>query len=153
VIADRLAIAVDSVYNHPAQYNTLSLVIATVFFTFQIFCDFSGYSDMQLCSPLHGFLILMTNFDKPYQSKAFMNFGNAGTFRYLPGLKYYLYISLGEPGENSPLVSEYFYCFFWSRFMAWSQLDLVIWGALHGFYLVFARFTKTFAINSIKPFY
>nr|MBP6334133.1 MBOAT family protein [Bacteroidia bacterium] len=48
VIADRLALVVDTVYSNPHEYNSMSLIIATVFFSFQIFCDFSGYSDMAL---------------------------------------------------------------------------------------------------------
>jgi alginate O-acetyltransferase complex protein AlgI len=46
VIADRLAIVVNQVYDNPTEYTGLSLLIATVFFSFQIYCDFSGYSDI-----------------------------------------------------------------------------------------------------------
>jgi len=60
VIADRLAILVDNVYNNPQQHNSLSLIIATIFFAFQIFCDFSGYSDMAIgAARIMGFKLMI----------------------------------------------------------------------------------------------
>ncbi len=145
VIADRLAIAVDSVYNHPAQYNTLSLVIATVFFTFQIFCDFSGYSDMAIgAARIMGFK-LMTNFDKPYQSKSIHEFWKRWHISLSTWFKDYLYISLGGNRVTIPRwYLNIFIVFLVSGLWHGANWTFVIWGALHGFYLVFARFTQNF---------
>ena len=65
VIADRLATLVNPVYNHPTQYQGIPLVLATFFFTWQIYCDFSGYSDIAIgAAKVMGFK-LMDNFRAP----------------------------------------------------------------------------------------
>ena len=74
IIADRLATVVDNVYNNPLEHTGLSFIIATIFFSFQIFCDFSGYSDMAIgAAQVMGFK-LMKNFDRPYHSKSIHEF-------------------------------------------------------------------------------
>lgn len=74
VIADRLAILVDTVFNNPTQHSGFSLIIATLCFSFQIFCDFSGYSDMAIgAAQVLGFK-LMNNFNRPYHSKSIHEF-------------------------------------------------------------------------------
>ena len=70
VIADRLSVFVEQVYGTPYEYQGISLIIATVFFAFQIYCDFSGYSDIAIGSAqILGFK-LMDNFRRPYFSKS-----------------------------------------------------------------------------------
>jgi len=70
VIADRLAIFVNQVYNHPRDYQGISFIVATVFFAFQVYCDFSGYTDIALgAGRVMGFK-LMNNFNYPYISKS-----------------------------------------------------------------------------------
>jgi D-alanyl-lipoteichoic acid acyltransferase DltB (MBOAT superfamily) len=70
VIADRLAIFVDQVYSYPREYQGITLIIATVFFAFQVYCDFSGYTDIALgAARVMGFK-LMNNFNHPYISKS-----------------------------------------------------------------------------------
>ena len=65
VIADRLAIYVNTVYNNAEHHNGNTLVVATIFFAFQIYCDFSGYSDIAIgAARVMGFK-LMTNFNRP----------------------------------------------------------------------------------------
>src|SRR5205085_9891589 len=69
VIADRLAQYVNLVYGHPENYAGITYAIATLFFAFQIYCDFSGYSDIALgAAEVMGFS-LMRNFRQPYFSK------------------------------------------------------------------------------------
>ena len=69
VIADRLAIYVNAVYNNPRHHSGMTLLLATVFFAFQIYCDFSAYSDIAIgTAKVMGFK-LMTNFNRPYLSK------------------------------------------------------------------------------------
>ena len=69
VIADRLAIYVDAVYGAPQGYSSLTLIVATVFYSFQIYCDFSGYTDMALGASRVFGLKLMENFQRHYLSK------------------------------------------------------------------------------------
>jgi len=145
VIADRLAIVTDTVYNNPQHYNSLSLIIATVFFTFQIFCDFSGYSDMAIgAARIMGFK-LMTNFNNPYQSKSVDEFWKRWHISLSTWFKDYLYITIGG---NRVIIPRWylnlFIVFLVSGLWHGASWTFVIWGALHGFYLVFSLITKNF---------
>jgi alginate O-acetyltransferase complex protein AlgI len=74
VIADRLAFIVDRVYDHPSHYGGLAFVIATVFFAFEIYCDFSAYSDIAVgTAQVMGFR-LMANFNRPYSARSLSEF-------------------------------------------------------------------------------
>ena len=85
VIADRLALYVNDVYAHPQNFNGLQLTLATIFFAYQIYCDFSGYSDIAIgAARVLGFK-LMENFNKPYQALTSLSSGGVGTFRFRPG--------------------------------------------------------------------
>jgi len=143
VIADRLAIVTDTVYNNPQHYNSLSLIMATVFFTFQIFCDFSGYSDMAIgVARIMGFK-LMTNFNNPYQSKSVHEFWKRWHISLSTWFKDYLYITLGGNRVTIPRwYLNLFIVFLVSGLWHGASWTFVIWGALHGFYLVFSLATK-----------
>jgi alginate O-acetyltransferase complex protein AlgI len=145
VIADRLSIVVDAVYDHPTHFNSLSLIIATVFFSFQIFCDFSGYSDMAIgIARVMGFK-LMTNFNKPYHAKSLHEFWQRWHISLSTWFRDYLYISLGGNRVSIPRwYFNLFIVFLVSGLWHGSNWTYVIWGALHGFYLVFALITKSF---------
>lgn len=145
VIADRLAAAVDTVYNNPTHYNSLSLTIATVFFSFQIFCDFSGYSDMALgAAKIMGFE-LMKNFDAPYRSKSVSEFWRRWHISLSTWFKDYLYISLGGNRVSVPRwYFNLFIVFLVSGLWHGANWTFIIWGALHGFYLVFALVSNGF---------
>ncbi len=139
VIADRLAIYVDSVYNNPEHHTGLTLIIATVFFAFQIYCDFSGYSDIAIgAARVMGFK-LMTNFNRPYFSKNISEFWKRWHISLSTWFKDYLYISLG--GNRVSIPRWYFNLFFVfvvSGLWHGANWTFMIWGALNGFYLVFA---------------
>jgi alginate O-acetyltransferase complex protein AlgI len=143
VIADRLAKVVDNVYNNPFEHNGLSFIIATIFFSFQIFCDFSGYSDMAIgAAQVMGFK-LMKNFDRPYHSKSIHEFWGRWHISLSSWFKDYLYISLGGNRVSIPRwYFNLFIVFLVSGLWHGANWTFVIWGALHGFYLVFALLTK-----------
>lgn len=145
VIADRLAKAVDVVYNNPQEHNSLSLIIATIFFSYQIFCDFSGYSDMAIgAARVMGFK-LMKNFDNPYQSKSVHEFWKRWHISLSTWFRDYLYISLGGNRVTIPRwYLNLFIVFLVSGLWHGANWTFVIWGALHGFYMVFALMTKNF---------
>ncbi len=85
VIADNCAIFVNQVFNNTDDWNGYRLLMGSVFFAFQIYGDFSGYSDIAIgTSRLFGFK-LMRNFAFPYFSRDILNFGEGGTFLYLHG--------------------------------------------------------------------
>jgi alginate O-acetyltransferase complex protein AlgI len=139
VIADKLALFVDPVFTHPSHYPSLTLLIATLFFTFEIYCDFSGYSDIAIgAARVMGFT-LMKNFDKPYWSKSVAEFWKRWHISLSTWFRDYLYISLGGNRVSIPRwYFNLFIVFLVSGFWHGANWTFIAWGALHGFYLVFA---------------
>jgi D-alanyl-lipoteichoic acid acyltransferase DltB (MBOAT superfamily) len=138
-IADRLAIYVNAVYNNPHQHNGKSFAVATVFFAFQIYCDFSGYSDIAIgVAKVMGFK-LMTNFNRPYFAANISEFWKRWHISLSTWFRDYLYISLG--GSRVSVPRWYFnllLVFLISGLWHGANWTFIIWGALNGFYLVFA---------------
>lgn len=145
VIADRLAIFVNSVFNHAEFHNGSSIALATVFFAFQIYCDFSGYSDIAIgAAKVMGF-DLMPNFNRPYFSLNVSEFWKRWHISLSTWFKDYLYIPLGGNRVKVPRwYFNLFFVFLVSGFWHGASWTYIIWGALHGFYLVFALITKRF---------
>jgi alginate O-acetyltransferase complex protein AlgI len=151
VIADRLAIAVDAVYNNPQEHSNANLILATFYFAFQIFCDFSGYSDMAIgAARVMGFK-LMNNFNGPYHAKSVQEFWSKWHISLSTWFKDYLYIPLGGNRVSVPRwCFNTFIVFLISGLWHGASWNFVIWGALHGFYIIFASLTSKprEAINS-----
>jgi alginate O-acetyltransferase complex protein AlgI len=143
VIADRLAMVTDTVFNDPRSYHGIPLIIATVFFAFQIFCDFSGYSDMAIgAAQVMGFK-LMKNFDRPYFSRSISEFWKRWHISLSSWFRDYFYISLGGNRVSVPRwYVNLFLVFLVSGLWHGASWKYVIWGGLHGFYLVFGIMTK-----------
>lgn len=143
VIADRLAQMVNFVYDQPENFNGISLIVATVFFSFQIFCDFSGYSDIAIGTARVMGINLMTNFNKPYQSQSISEFWSRWHISLSTWFKDYVYIPLGG---NKVKVSRWYFnlaiVFLISGFWHGASWNFVIWGAIHAFYLIFAIVTN-----------
>lgn len=137
VISDRAAVLVDTVYNSPQQYKGISLMIATVFFAFQIYCDFSGYTDIARgCAKILG-IDLMINFDRPYFSKSIKEFWRRWHISLSSWLRDYLYIPLG--GSRCGTVKKYrnlMITFLTSGLWHGADWTYVFWGGLHGVYQV-----------------
>jgi len=143
VIADRLALMVDAVYNDPSQHYGFAVILATVFFAFQIYCDFSGYSDIAIgAARVMGFK-LMTNFNRPYFSKSISEFWKRWHISLSTWFKDYLYIPLGG---NKVIRSRWYFNLFITFMISglWhgANWTYIIWGALHGGYLVFALISQ-----------
>lgn len=95
VIADRLSMVVDSVFNAPYGHSGVMAGIAAIFFSFQIFCDFSAYSDIAIGSARVMGFKLMTNFNKPYHSRSISEFWKRWHISLSTWFRDYLYIPLG----------------------------------------------------------
>jgi alginate O-acetyltransferase complex protein AlgI len=137
VIADRLAPFVNSVYDNPHGYQGISLIVATVFFAFQIYCDFSGYSDIALGSAQVMGFSLMKNFNRPYFSKSIAEFWKRWHISLSTWFRDYVYISLG--GNRVPMASwcfNLFLTFLLSGLWHGANWTYVIWGAINGVYLI-----------------
>jgi D-alanyl-lipoteichoic acid acyltransferase DltB (MBOAT superfamily) len=143
VIADNLALMVNQVYNNPTEYEGISLIIATIFFAFQIYCDFSGYSDIAIgAAQVMGFR-LMENFRSPYFAKTIPEFWSRWHISLSTWFRDYLYIPLGG---NRVIKWRWYYnlfiVFLVSGFWHGASWTFIIWGALHGFYQIFGMMTK-----------
>jgi alginate O-acetyltransferase complex protein AlgI len=143
VIADHLATEVDRVYNNPTAYSGLGLVIATVFFSFQIYYDFSGYSDIALGSARVMGFRLMKNFDNPYFSRSVSEFWRRWHISLSTWFKDYLYIPLGGNRVSGPRrYLNLLIVFLVSGLWHGANWTFVIWGGLHGFYLIMGEATR-----------
>jgi len=145
VIADRLAIYVNATYNHPEYQTGLTLIIATVFFAFQIYCDFSGYSDIAIgAAKVMGFK-LMTNFNRPYFARSISEFWKRWHISLSTWFKDYLYISLGGNRVSVPRwYFNLFIVFLLSGLWHGANWTYIIWGAVNGFYLIFAIISRRY---------
>jgi alginate O-acetyltransferase complex protein AlgI len=142
VIADRLALFVNQVFDHPGDYSGPSVVTASVFFSFQIFCDFSGYSDIAIGSAQVMGFTLMKNFDRPYSSGSISEFWRRWHISLSTWFRDYLYIPLGGNRVGKPRAYlNLFIIFLVSGLWHGANWNYIIWGALHGLYLVFALLT------------
>jgi len=145
VIADRLASVTDTIYNNPQSHDSIPIIIATIFFAFQIYCDFSGYSDIAIGSAQVMGFKLMRNFNRPYLSKSISEFWGRWHISLSTWFKDYLYIPLG--GNRVAVPRWYlnlFIVFLVSGLWHGANWTFIIWGGLHGFYLVFALITEKF---------
>ncbi|MGZ4034012.1 MAG: MBOAT family O-acyltransferase [Bacteroidia bacterium] len=139
VIADRIALLTDPVFNNPHSYPPISLLIAVFLFSFQIYYDFSGYSDIALGSAKVMGFKLMKNFDRPYSSKSISEFWSRWHISLSTWFRDYLYISLGGNRVSVPRwFFNLFFVFIVSGFWHGANWTFIIWGALHGIYLICA---------------
>ena len=142
VIADRLSIAVNTVYGQPYDFVGVTLIVATLFFALQIYCDFSGYSDIAIgAAQVMGFR-LMNNFNSPYFSKSIAEFWKRWHISLSTWFRDYLYIPLGgNRGKTWRWQFNLFLTFLVSGFWHGASWTYVIWGAINGFYLLFSIWT------------
>jgi alginate O-acetyltransferase complex protein AlgI len=140
VIADSLAIYADTVYNASPHHNGATLLVATYCFAFQIYCDFSGYSDIARgVSRVYG-IELMKNFDAPYFSASIAEFWSRWHISLSTWFKDYVYFPLG--GNRVSLGRNFFnlfLVFMLSGFWHGANWTFIVWGALHGVYLIAGR--------------
>ncbi|HXV27550.1 MAG TPA: MBOAT family O-acyltransferase [bacterium] len=137
VIADRLAMIVNQVYNDPTGYSGIPLWIATYCFAFQIYCDFSGYSDIAIgAAKVMGFR-LMENFRQPYGAGSIPEFWKRWHISLSTWFKDYLYIPLGG---NRVSIPRWFFnlsvVFLVSGLWHGASWTFVLWGALNGIYMI-----------------
>jgi alginate O-acetyltransferase complex protein AlgI len=143
VIADRLAEYVNLVYNNASDYTGIQQMLATLFFSFQIYCDFSGYSDIAIGSALIMGFRLMTNFRRPYLAQNIGEFWHRWHISLSTWFRDYVYIPLGGSRvARWRWQFNLFITFLVSGLWHGANWTFVVWGALHGFYLVFALWIK-----------
>jgi alginate O-acetyltransferase complex protein AlgI len=135
VIADRLGLYADPVFNNPDAWSSPTLALAALFFTIQIYCDFSGYSDMAVgIARIMGFK-LMQNFNLPYLAHSIGDFWKRWHISLSTWFGDYLYIPLGGNRVSVPRwFVNIFIVFIVSGFWHGANWTFIAWGALHGIY-------------------
>ena len=144
VIADNLAIAVNHVYGNVESMSGLTLLIATIFFAFQIYNDFSGYSDIAIGTAKILGVDLMENFRQPYFATSIRDFWARWHISLSTWFRDYVYIPLGGSRKSRfRMFFNVFIVFVVSGLWHGAALTFVIWGALHGiFYIIEALSLK-----------
>lgn len=149
VVADRLSLFVNAVYNNQEMHSGSTLILATFFFAIQIYCDFSGYSDIAIGAARIMGYDLMKNFKRPYFSKSIQEFWHRWHVSLSTWFRDYVYIPLGgNRVSKNRWYFNLFITFVVSGLWHGANWTFVAWGALHGFYLIFANWT-----NSLKNIY
>lgn len=151
VVADRLAFFVNIVYNSPESYHGLATILATVFFAFQIYCDFSGYSDIAIGVAKTMGVDLVKNFNKPYYSHSIKEFWSKWHISLSTWFRDYLYIPLG--GNKVPVgrwVLNLFLTFLVSGIWHGASFNFVIWGAIHGVLIVLESLNSKYKFLPFK---
>jgi D-alanyl-lipoteichoic acid acyltransferase DltB (MBOAT superfamily) len=143
VIADRLTLLVDHVFAAPGSQNGAALALATYFFAFQIYCDFSGYSDIALgAAEVMGFN-LMRNFERPYHAQTIAEFWKRWHISLSTWFRDYLYIPLGGSRVSTGRwLLNLTIVFLVSGLWHGANWTFIVWGGLHGFYMIFSHWTK-----------
>lgn len=137
VIADRIAIFVDTVYGDCENYKGAYAIVATVLFAVQIYCDFAGYSTIAVGTAKLFGIELTENFDAPYLSSTVSEFWRRWHISLTSWFKDYLYIPLG--GNRKGTARKYInkmIVFLVSGIWHGAQLTFVVWGGLNGLYQV-----------------
>lgn len=141
VIADRVAIIVNTIFNDVSSYSGVFLIVAVIGFAIQIYCDFSAYSDIAIgCAQLMGFN-LMENFKMPYFAQSIGEFWQRWHISLSTWFRDYLYIPLGgsRVKNDAMLYRNILIVFVVSGLWHGANWTFVIWGLLHGLYLVIER--------------
>lgn len=158
VIADTLAIYVDKVYNFLPKYTGFSLIAATVLFSIQIYCDFSGYSDIAVGTAKLFNINLIKNFSSPYFSSSIREFWSRWHISLSTWFKDYIYIPLG--GNRCSKTKHCFnllITFLISGLWHGANWTFIIWGGIHGFAQIiennFCKKTRTDSKNTTRYFF
>jgi alginate O-acetyltransferase complex protein AlgI len=136
-VADRLSLYVDEVYSNIDMHSGPTLMLATIFFAIQIYCDFGGYSLIAIgCAKLFDF-DLMRNFNRPYLAGSFKDFWSRWHISLSSWFRDYLYIPLGGSRKGKVRTNiNLLVTFIVSGFWHGANWTFIIWGTLHGLYLV-----------------
>lgn len=152
VVADNIAVYVDQIYANPSEFNTFSILKGLFFYSFQIYCDFLGYSTIAVgCAKSMGYN-LMDNFKTPYLSKNIGEFWQRWHISLSSWFRDYVYFSLGG---NRVKVQRWMIniliVFILSGLWHGANWTFVLWGFAHGIVYIFENlFNRLFKIGKIS---
>lgn len=136
VIADRVGVMVATIYNNPQQYSGVEFMLAGVLFAYQVYCDFSAYSDIAIGSAQIFGINLMTNFRRPFHAISLTELWKRWHISLTTWFRDYLYIPLGgsRKGKTRTYLNV-FTIFLVSGLWHGAAWTYVIWGSLHGVFM------------------
>jgi D-alanyl-lipoteichoic acid acyltransferase DltB (MBOAT superfamily) len=142
VIADQVALVVNTVYANPEAYDGPYLLFATAMFAVQIYCDFSGYSDIAIGTARIMGYRLMENFRRPYFSTSIGEFWRRWHISLMSWLRDYVYTSMGGFQRSRLLAMRgVFVVFLLSGIWHGANWTFVVWGVIHGLAAVTSTLT------------
>lgn len=143
VIADNIAVYADQIYGDPSKYSSVSILIGLLFYSFQIYCDFYGYSTIAVgCAKAMGYN-LMDNFKNPYMSKNIGEFWNRWHISLSSWFRDYVYFSLGGNRVKFPRFAiNILIVFVISGLWHGANWTFIIWGFAHGFIYILENLTN-----------
>lgn len=152
VIADPLAQVVNSVYGNVTPITGLPLIISSFAFSIQIYCDFSGYSDIARGSAMFMGFRLSENFRQPYLSQSITEFWHRWHISLSTWFRDYVYIPMGgSRGTSTRTCFNIIFVFILSGFWHGANWTFLAWGALHGTFLVVSRLKAQFWGSPADP--
>ncbi len=141
-VADFFAGYVNTVYNSPENASGASVILASVLFAVQIYCDFSGYTDIAIGAARIMGIRLMRNFDRPYSSRSVREFWSRWHISLSSWFKDYLYIPLGGNRKGTArTLLNILIVFAVSGLWHGADTTFIVWGVLHGVYQIIGRLT------------
>lgn len=148
-VGDVLGEYVNAVYNNVPNHNGTSFIIATIFFTFQIYCDFGGYSNIAIgAAKIMGF-DLIENFKRPYFSLSMKEFWGRWHISLSSWFKDYVYIPLGGNRVSYPRnMFNIFATMIISGIWHGANWTFVIWGGIHGIFQIIENMFRKFIYTS-----
>jgi D-alanyl-lipoteichoic acid acyltransferase DltB (MBOAT superfamily) len=147
VIADRIAIYVNAVYNNAEHHSGLSLLLATYVYAVQIYCDFSGYTDMALGTAKMLGINLTQNFNRPYFATSIADFWRRWHISFSRWILDYIFKPLQmqwREGRNWGTAAALLVTFLVSGIWHGASWGFVVWGLLHGLYLACSVFYRPY---------
>ena len=143
VVADRMGPLADAVFDHPMLFGGLFNVLGALCFAVQIYCDFSGYSDIAQGTAKLFNLDLMRNFNRPYLAESLREFWGRWHISLSTWFRDYVYIPLGgNQGTAWHVARNLLITFVLSGLWHGANWTFVAWGALHGAFLVVERLMR-----------
>ena len=140
VVADRLSMVVDHTYNYVDGHSSVALWVSAVFYSFQIYCDFSGYSDIAIGAAKVMNIDLMTNFRQPYLARNMSEFWSRWHISLSSWFRDYVYIPLGGNRKgNGRRIFNILLVFMLSGLWHGANYTFIVWGVLHGLLVVVSQ--------------
>jgi alginate O-acetyltransferase complex protein AlgI len=144
VIADRLALIVNNVYNSPTEFSGIPLIIATNFYAIQIYCDFSGYTDIAIGTAKILGYDLTENFRQPYFSKSISEFWRRWHITLSNWFRDYVFFPLERKRHRNINPAQYLnilLIFLLTGMWHGSTVNFIIWGLLQGIFIILPMLT------------